>query len=309
MANIANRILFFGTPQFGAQTLEALYTYGFNVAGVITQPDRGSGRGNVLIPSAVKKTAAKYKILLFQPSSKDELLGIVKQINPEISVISAFGNIIPKDILDYPTFGSLNIHGSLLPKYRGPSPIATAILNGDSTTGVTIIKMTERMDEGPIVSQVKIPVDPDETTESLYQKLAQIGGDEICRVLPLYINGQVTLRDQVEAEATYCSLIKKEDGRINWSRRAGDIERTVRAFIPWPNAFAFWGDKMIKILDAKVAEKALDPGFVVALSRSFLIGCGQDSLEVTRVQLEGKDPMEVKEFLNGNRGIDGATLR
>jgi methionyl-tRNA formyltransferase len=309
MSNEKSRILFYGTPYFAAKTLETMYTYGLNIAAVITQPDRSSGRGNLVAASAVKKTADRYHILTFQPTSKDELVGTIKQIKPDIAVVAAFGNILPEDVLGMPKFGSLNIHGSLLPKYRGPSPIATAILNGDAETGITIIRMTGKMDAGPIVSQAKIRIAANETTESLYVKLAQLSGEEISRVLPLYLNGEIAIRDQDDSKASYCSLIKKEDGRIDWSRRAGDIERTVRAFIPWPNAYSFWNDRMIKILEAKVSEKALDPGYVVAVGKNLLIGCGEDALEVVKLQMQDRNAMSAEEFLNGNRDIDGATLR
>jgi len=282
---------------------------GFNIAAVITQPDRTGGRGKRMTSSEVKIVAEKYNILVFQPTANNELAGIIKQINPDLAVVAAYGNLLPEEILSVPKYGSLNIHASLLPKYRGPSPIATAILNGDAETGITVIKMTGKMDAGPIVSQVRVKIDGEETTESLYQKLAVVSGEEISRVLPIYLGGEIQLRDQDDNKATYCKLIKKDDGRIDWHRRAGEVERAIRAFTPWPNAYTYWNDKMLKILDANVTEKALDPGFVVTIGKSLLVGCGQDALEITRLQLQDRNPMSAEEFLNGNRDFDGATLR
>lgn len=308
MSNEKARVLFYGTPYFAARTLEMMFAYGLNIAGVITQPDRSAGRGKRLSPSAVKELADKYNLLVFQPASNDELIGIIKQINPDIAVVCAYGNILSEEVLNLPQYGSLNIHGSLLPKYRGPSPIASAIMNGDAETGITIIKMIQKMDAGPIVNQSRIKIARDETTASLYLKLAQLSGEEICRTLPLYLAGEIPVRDQDDAHASYCSLIKKEDGRIDWQRKAGEIERTVRAFIPWPNAYTFWQGKMIKILSARVVEKALDPGYVVVVGKNMFVGCGQDAIEILKLQMQDREVITTEDFLNGNRQIDGAIL-
>lgn len=302
------RILFFGTPAFGAKVLESLYSFGFNVSGIVTQPTKKGGRGNLLSSSKVKETADKYGLLLYQPSTKNEITSITDHIKPDLIITAAYGQILPPDTLNIPKYGALNVHGSLLPRYRGASPVAATILNGDKETGITIMKMSDNLDAGPIVSQVKIKINPKETTESLYEKLTEAGAEELIRAIPLYVNGDLRPHEQDHNKATYCSVIKKKDGQIDWNRSAVDIERTIRAFIPWPHAFTNWNSRLLKILEADVVEKALEPGYVIALEKSFLVGCGINSLEVTKIQLEGKKETSVADFLNGYRDIDGSTL-
>lgn len=218
------RILFVGTPSFASKILINLYQFGFNIAGVITNPPKRSGRGQIENTSDVMKVAQKFSLLVFQPSSKDEFEHIAKEINPDLIVVAAFGEILPDSFLHVAKYGALNVHGSLLPKYRGSSPIPSAILNGDKITGITIIKMTNRVDAGPIISQSKVFIEPKETTASLYEKLAVIGAEELSRVIPLYIEGNLKEKPQDENHATYCDMIKKEFGLIDWRRSALDIE-------------------------------------------------------------------------------------
>jgi methionyl-tRNA formyltransferase len=302
------RVLFFGTPLFASRVLEVIYKSGFNICGVITQTTKRAGRGNLSIPSQVKELADKYHLLVYQPVSLNEMITIAKHLNPDIIIVAAYGKLLPPDVVNLPKFGSLNVHGSLLPKYRGASPIPATILNGDHETGTTVMKMTEKLDAGPIISQAKIKIEASDTTESLYQKLAEVGAEEIVRVIPLYISGDIHLHEQNHNQATYCSIIKKGDGLINWHRSAIDIERTTRAFIPWPHAYTNWHGKILKILEAKVVKKILEPGYVIALDKTFYIGCGKDSLEIIKLQLEGKNEMTSKDFLNGYRDLDGTTL-
>ena len=302
------RVLFFGTPLFASKILESLCTFGYNVCGVITQPTKKSGRGALPKPSLVMETASKYSLLVYQPFSNDELFNIVQQIKPDIIVVAAYGRLIPGDVLAIPPYGSLNVHGSLLPKYRGSSPIPAAILNGDKETGITIMRMEEGLDAGPIVSKVKVRLDFTETTTTLYNKLADVGASEIIQVIPPYIAGKINIVPQNENKATYCTIIKKEDGLINWHRSALDIERQIRAFTPWPNAYTQWNGKLLKILEGQVVKKVLEPGNVVALDKSLLIGCGQDSLDVSRLQIEAKKEMSVIDFINGYKIIDEVNL-
>ncbi len=302
------RILFFGTPAFGAKVLEALFSYQFDIVGVITQPAKRSGRGNVIASSKVKETADKRNLLVYQPTSQNEILNITKDLNPDLIVTAAYGKIISADILNVPKFSAINVHASLLPRYRGASPVAAAILNGDTTTGVSIIKMTDQVDAGPVISKVEIKLNETETTEVLYTKLAELGADEVVRIIPLYVGGQLRPKEQEGNKATYCSVIKKGDGLIDWERKAIDIERTIRAFIPWPNAYTYIDGKFLKILEAKVVEKVLEPGNVVVLPESFLVGCGTDSLEIKKLQLEGRNVVTAKEFILGYRDLDGKTL-
>lgn len=303
------RLMFFGTPAFGAKLLAALFDAGFEISAVVTQPTKKGGRGNRPVASKVKEFADSKNLLVYQPTSQSEIIGITKRINPDLVVTGAYGKILPNEVLNIPRFGAINVHGSLLPKYRGASPIPAAILNGDKKTGVTIMKMTDQLDSGPIISQAEINLTQEETTGTLYESLAIIGAEELVRIIPLYIDQVLHPKDQDHNKATYCSAIRKQDGLINWHRSAVDIERTVRAFIPWPHSYTYLDDKLLIILEAKPVEKALEPGYIVVLPNSFLVGCGTDSLEVTKLQLEGKNPVDARDFIHGYRNLDGKTLQ
>lgn len=303
------KVLFFGTPAFGATILEALCTYNFNVVGVMTQITRQKAPGSIPLPSEVRKVADKHKLLVFQPATDDEIIKTTKHINPDIVIIAAYGKIIPLEVLETPSFGALNVHGSLLPKYRGASPIPAAILNGDKETGITIMKVTKGMDEGPIISQAKIPIKENDTTETLYQKLASIGADELIRVLPLYVDGLLKAKDQNHKQATYCSVIKKENGNIDWLKPAKFIERMTRAYVPWPKTYTYWEDKTLIVTQAKAVTKVLEPGYVLVVDKKLIVGCGKDSLEIYKLQPEGKNELSAAEFINGYKDIDGVTLK
>lgn len=292
-------ILFMGTPQFAATALQGLIGAGFNVTGVITRPDAGSGRGGKISPSEVKKEAEKAGIPVFQPANKAEVAEMVKKVNPEIIVVAAFGMIIPQEVLDIPKYGALNIHGSLLPKYRGASPITEAILNGDTETGITIIKMSAGMDEGPRIKNYELRIENEDTTGTLTEKMAELGAKAIVETIPNYITGKLTETKQDDAEATYCSKITKKDGHIDWNLPAEQIERMVRAYTPWPTAYTFIGDKRLKILKTKVTNKSYPTDQFTFEDNQIFIG----SLEILELQPEGKKPMSAGSFMSGNRDL------
>ncbi len=287
------KIVFMGTPEFSVAILEALINSNYEVAAVITNPDAPIGRKQILTPSPVKQLIAngKWPIEVFQPATKSELLAISHKllaIKPDLAIVAAYGKIIPKNILDIPRYGTINVHPSLLPKYRGASPIQNAILNGDKETGITIMKVDEEMDHGNIISNLKTQISKVDTYDSLSQKLAISGAELLIKVIPDYISGKIKPVEQKHTEATYTKIIKKEDGKIDWSKSAEEIERMIRAFYPWPTAWTVWNGKILKILEAEVHGS---------------------NLAIKKLQLEGGKILSIKEFLNGHKDFNMARLK
>ncbi len=295
------RIIFIGTPEFAAIILEKLIKSGYFPIAVVTGPDKPSGRKQILVPSPVKVLAEKNKIPIFQPEKIINLKSEIKNLDPDLIILAAYGQIIPKDILDIPRYGALNIHPSLLPKYRGPSPIQTTILNGDSKTGVTIILMDEKIDHGPILGQKKIIINKIDSVE-LTKILAELGGDLLIEILPKYLKGEIKPKPQNHSQATYTKFIKKEDGRINWQKSAEEIERMIRAYYPWPSVFTKIKNKILKIFKVKILKinHKKEPGTVFLTEKKELaVACGQDALVLEEVQFEGKKRITAQEFING----------
>src|SRR3989344_2901487 len=247
------RYVFFGTPKFAATILEKLIDSGYIPDAVICNPDEPIGRKRILTPPPVKIIAKKFNFSIFQPlklRGNLEFFDRIKKIKPDLAIVVAYGKIIPKEILGIPIYGFINVHGSLLPAYRGASPIQSAILNGDEETGITLIKLDEEMDHGDIISKSKCQISNNDTYESLSQKLAISGAELLIKTISDYIAGKIKLTEQSHTEATYAGIIKKEDGKINWLKSAEEIERMVRAFYPWPTAWTIWNEKTLKILEA-----------------------------------------------------------
>ncbi len=292
MENNLIKIIFIGTPEFGAVVLEKLIKNNYKPILVITAPDKPVGRKQTITPPPVKLIAQEYKIPIEQPEKVSSIKYQVLSIKADLIIVAAYGQIIPKDILDIPKFRCLNVHPSLLPKYRGASPIQTAILNGDAETGVTIMLMDEKMDHGKIVSSIKYQVSSDNTYESLSRKLAKLGAELLIETIPNWINGKIKPESQNESEATYTKILKKEDGKIDWNKSAEEIERQIRAYNPWPGSFTFFKKNneliKVKILEADVSD---------------------NKLIIKKIQPEGKKPMDYKEFLRGNKGIIGVILK
>jgi methionyl-tRNA formyltransferase len=298
------------------------------VVGVVTQPDRPSGRGRQLQPPPVKILAQKYGIPVLQPASlrSPEALAELQTLQPEVIVVAAFGQILPTTVLDLPPFGCINVHASLLPRWRGAAPVAAAILAGDDTTGVTIMKMDAGLDTGPILSQRPLAVAPDDTRESLSARLAQLGADLLHDTLPAWLAGNIEPQLQDESRVTHAPQIKKEQGRINWSEPADDIARKVRAFYPWPGAFTYWQGKPLKILRAAADPEywqdedspsqvhradqgsALPPGTVTTGPSGLAVMTGHGMLKLYQVQPAGKRPMPADDFARGARGFVGTRL-
>lgn len=312
------KTVFMGTPDFAVPVLEALIKSDFiEVVAVIANPDRPVGRKQTMTPPPIKILAEKYGIPVLQPDriKKPEWVEKIKELNPELIIVAAFGQIIPKEILDIPKYKTLNIHGSLLPQLRGPSPIPYAILEGHQKTGNTIMLVDEQMDHGAILAQEELEIAEKETAETLFEKMAKIGAILLMETLPLWIEGKIIPQEQDHKKATYCKIIIKEDGKIDWSDTAENIERKIRAFTPWPGTFCFFQDqngdqKRLKIIEADVMEvepplspevqpPKIYPGLLFIEDNSLLIQTGKDCLKLIKVRPEGKNQLSAEEFING----------
>jgi len=301
-----------GTPSFAVPILESLIEE-YEILGVVTQPDRRAGRGRKMVVPPVKELALAHHLFVLQPKSlrKVEVIDELKELKPEAIVVAAYGQILPPEVLAIPTHGCLNVHPSLLPKYRGAAPIAGAILAGEEETGVTIMLMDEGMDTGPILVQRHLTIEPEDTTESLSEKLARLGADLLLETLPLWLRGGITPRPQDDSQATYTKPIVKEDGVIDWSLPAVEIWRRCRAYYPWPSAYTYWQGKLLKILRAKPIPQwrgAEGPGQVIRLRQGLAVATGEGALLLEEVQLAGKRAMGAEEFLRGQWGLVGSVL-
>jgi methionyl-tRNA formyltransferase len=307
------RVVFMGSPQFAVPPLQRLLD-DYEVAAVYTQPDRPAGRGRGLASSPVKKVALERGLEVVQPKSLKEA-GVVEKLkafNPDAIVVAAFGQILPKGVLSLPSLGCINVHPSLLPKFRGAAPVASAILAGDDFSGVSIMVMDEGLDTGPVLARAQVPVSPWDSTGSLTAKLSWLGARLLGEALLSWARGELAPQPQNEAETSYSSAISKEEAEIDWKLPAVDIWRRVRAFTPWPGYYTRWGGKRLKIIEAfpLPPEKSSKAGQVMALAakEAFGIATGDGVLGVLRVQLEGKQVLAAADFLRGQRDFIGAVL-
>jgi methionyl-tRNA formyltransferase len=301
------RIVFMGTPELAAVSLRALVApREFEIVGVVTQPDQPKGRGLKLQPSPVKEIALRENLVVLQPErARDE--NFIKQLaalQPELIAVAAYGQILPKAILDLPRHGCLNVHTSLLPKYRGAAPIQHAILNGDPETGVTIMKMDAGLDTGDMLAQAATPISAQDNSETLHNRLAEIGAKLLVKTIPDFISGKIQPQPQPSEGMTYAAKIKKQDGQIDWSQPARVIWNRVRAMIPWPGAFTHLAgppQQLLKIWDAETIERSGEAGSVLQADKDgIVIGCGFGALRVLALQREGGRRMKAAEFLAGH---------
>lgn len=304
------KYIFFGTPEFAEIVLEKLINAGYIPEAIVCNPDELVGRKKILTPPPTKILAEKYGINILQPEILTNYKLQITNYNPDLAIVAAYGKIIPQNILTLPHYGTMNVHPSLLPKYRGASPIQNAILNGDKKTGVTIMKLDEEMDHGKIISSIKYQISKIDTYESLSQKLAILGAELLIKTIPDYVSGKIKPIEQKHSKATYTKIIKKEYGKIDWSKSAEEIERITRAFYPWPSAWTIWNKKLLKIIEVKISkEKYYQTGEVFLNKNNRLaIKCSESSLIVEKLQLEGGKILSVKEFLNGHKDFVGAVL-
>ena len=297
------RVVFMGTPDFSVPALENIAKR-YEVVAVVTQQDRPKGRGHKMQYTPVKEKAIELEIPVYQPKRvKDpEFVDILKTLKPDVIVVIAFGQILSKEILELPKHGCINVHASLLPKYRGAAPIQWAVINGDKKSGVTTMYMAEGLDTGDIIDTSEIVLDEKETGGSLFDKLADLGGKLILNTLDKLETGTATRTRQDDARSTYAGKITKELGKIDFTKPAVEIERLIRGLNPWPSAFTYMDDKMLKIWNADVLEETVEeePGTITEVNKKFIkVATGEGYLLLKEIQLEGKKRMDVTSFLNG----------
>ncbi|GBO84426.1 methionyl-tRNA formyltransferase [Marinobacter adhaerens] len=302
------RLVFAGTPDFAATALKALIAAGHTIVGVYSQPDRPAGRGRKLQPSPVKQVALDHEIPVFQPETLKtaEAQKQLADLKPDVMIVAAYGLILPKAVLDIPTHGCLNIHASLLPRWRGAAPIQRAIAAGDAETGITIMQMDEGLDTGAMLLKSLTAIDTSDTGGSLHDRLAELGGKAIIKALELLKKGELTGEPQNDDLACYASKLSKTEGHIDWATDATAIERLVRAFNPWPGTYTDLGDQRIRIHEARalVTDSDAFPGTVVHRDRDGIdIACGNGTLRITRLQLPGSRAQSVNDLINGGKEL------
>lgn len=295
------KVVFMGTPKFSVPILQSLID-NCNVIGVVTQPDKEVGRHKEIEFSEVKKLALEYNIPVVQPVKIRKEFESVLNMNPDIIVTCAYGQIIPKEILEYPKYKCINVHASLLPKYRGGAPIHHAIMNGDEETGITIMYMAEGMDDGDIIKEEKIKIENDDNIETLENKLSKLGSDLLIRTLPSILDNTNERIKQDENEVTFARIIKKEDEVLDFNDSATNIHNKIRALSPQPGSYSLLDGKRMKMLKSEVVKNnsELSPGTIIAVEKDyFVVKTGKDAIKIEEIQPEGKKKMTVKEYLNG----------
>lgn len=297
------RLIFLGTPAFAVPSLEALVRAGHDVAAVFTQPDRPKGRGNALAESPVKAAALRLGLPVHQPERirRPEAVETLRNLAPEIMVVVGYGQIIPQAVIDLPPRGILNVHASLLPRYRGAAPIQWAIANGEAETGVTIMQIDAGLDTGDMLLKRSVTIGPDETAPQLSGRLAPLGAELLIEAMEQIAAGKANWEKQDNSQATYAPILKKEDGAIDWNRTAQEIDNRLRAFSPWPGAYTQFRGQHLSIAAAKPAgEVSFSPGVLKRDKRRLLAGCGgHTALQLLEVQPAGKKRMSAEAFLNG----------
>lgn len=312
------RVVFMGTPAFALPVLEGLIDAGYAIAGVVTQPDRPAGRGRQPAAPPAKALAQAHGLALYQPASlrRPEAIDTIRRWQPEAIVVAAFGQLVPPEILHLPPLGCLNVHPSLLPQFRGASPIAAALLAGLERTGVTIMLMDEGLDTGPILAQQEVAIAPADTALTLGQRLAQEGGKLLPEVLPRWANGEILPQPQNPSAASHTRPLRKEDGLVEWRWPAVELWRRWRAHQPWPGSYTYWQGKLLKLVAVTPLPRwrspAARPGEVLLVDSergpALAVATGEGALLLEQVQLEGRQPMAGAAFLRGHRALLGAVL-
>ncbi len=307
-------VVFMGTPDFSVPTLEMLINEGHTISAVVTQPDRQRGRGKKITMSPVKEVALKHGLTVLQPErvkGNDEFLGHIQSLNPDVIVVIAFGQILPESILNIPRYGCINVHGSLLPEYRGAAPIQWSVLNEDKETGVTIMYMDKGMDTGDMIYKKKMDIAPDETYESLYEKMKVVGSEALRECWDNIVSGNVNREPQDDAKATYAPPIQKSQGLIDWTKPAHVINAQVRGLTPWPGGYTSYNDEVMKVWKTTVVEsdKNNECGKVLEVSKKgILVQTGENALLLEEIQMPNKKRMPVMEYIKGHTIESGIVL-
>jgi methionyl-tRNA formyltransferase len=309
------RIVFMGTPDFAVPCLQKVLDLGHDVVGVFTQPDKPVGRKQILTPPPVKQLALEHNIPVFQPAKMRDgtALQMLQELRPDLAVVVAYGRILPPDLLAVPPLGCINIHGSLLPHYRGAAPIQWTVLNGEPTGGVTSMFMDEGLDTGDIILKKETPVGPDETSGELFDRLCLLGADCLAETLALIAEGKAPRTPQNHDEATLAPILNKEMARIDFSKTAREVHNLVRGMSPWPTAFTKCGEKLLKVHQSRLVpelegQTCGQPGQLIGDGKDFVVACGSGALRLTVVQLEGKGRLDGETFLRGSRLEPGFVL-
>lgn len=310
------KTVFMGSPFFAIPALHSLISNKCEITAVYTQPDRRTGRGQQVMSCPVKRFAVSHGLRVIQPETfKDQReIELLAELKPDIVIVAAYGQILPDAILNLPKYKCLNIHPSLLPKYRGPSPVAAAILNGDAVTGVTIMLIERKVDSGPILIQIEMPIEDEDTAESLSEKLAKAGAELLIETIAGWVSGRIEPQTQVESNASYTKMAVKEDGELDWKLPAIQLWRKVRAYHPWPGCYTNWKGARLRIMKAIVVldRSGVPEGEVKALPRTaparIAVQTGEGLLGLITVQPEGKREMSAVEFIAGHRDFVGSIL-
>ncbi len=306
------RILFMGTPDFAAKSLEMLLEAEADIVGVISQPDKPKGRGHKLMPTEVKEVALKYGCNVFQPETlkNNAILDLLNELDPEIIIVAAYGKILPEYILNYPKYGCINVHASLLPKYRGAAPIQRAIIDGEEETGITIMKMEKGLDTGDILTVSKTKINEYETAEELFDRLSVIGGELLIKTLPMIENNEISPIKQNDSEATYASMISREDGEIEWKRESKDIINLIYGLNSWPLAWTLYEGEVLKIATARYADGKGTPGEILSIDKGkgMKVATLDSAIYVEVAQFKNSKRMNVEDYARGHEIKIGTIL-
>jgi methionyl-tRNA formyltransferase len=305
------RIIFMGTPEFACPTLAKLIERGEQVVAVVTQPDRPKGRGQQTLAPPVKLLAQQHDIPVLQPLKvrHPDAVEQIRLLEPDLIVVVAFGQILPKALLDIPARGCINVHASLLPRYRGAAPLNWCIINGEKETGVTTMLMDVGLDTGDMLLKSVTPIDPDEDTSSLHDRLSLLGAELLAETVDRLVAGGLVPEKQDDALTCYAPMLKKEDGLIDWSKDAAGIKNLVRGMTPWPGAYSRIDDKLLKVFRVQTAAGSGEPGEILSAGRDGIeVACGQGSILIHELQLEGKKRLPAAEFLAGCKLLPGSSL-
>lgn len=300
-----------GTPAFAAVSLKSLIENGYDVAAVVSQPDKRQGRGMNLMPTEVKKTAMEYSVRVFQPESikNGELMPFLEDIDPELIIVVAYGKILPEYVLNYPKYGCVNAHASILPMYRGAAPIQRAIIDGQRETGVTAMYMEKGLDTGNIIMTEKIKIEDDDTSESLHDKLAMVGADVLMKTVERFKEGDFSSEKQDDEKATYAAMLSKAEGEINWEDTSDNVYNLIRGMDPWPMAYTYYMGKRFVPYECEKTDVKSAAGKITHVGKDgFTVACKDGGIKIKAVKFDGKKKMSVKDYLVGNKIEEGKFL-